>query len=106
MARERRKNFRAEWNSTATVLGLDGHSISSCVLRDFSNGGAKLTIVDANAIPDQFLLGITLSPRGRRKCRVLWRSNDSLGVEFTDRFSSAEKPDTGHEIVAAPALHD
>jgi PilZ domain-containing protein len=106
MRRERRKNFRLEWNATAAIRGLDGHLICLCVLSNFSNGGAKLITLDARNIPDQFLLVITPGRGGTRECRVLWRSNDILGVEFTDRFSSAEKPDTGHEVVAAPALHD
>jgi hypothetical protein len=30
------------------------------------------------------MLRITGGRRGTRKCRVLWRSNDTLRVEFTD----------------------
>ena len=59
MRRERRKNFRLEWNATAAIRGLDGHLICLCVLSNFSNGGAKLITLDARAIPDQFLLVIT-----------------------------------------------
>jgi hypothetical protein len=103
MARERRKNFRVEWNSTATVLGLDGQLICACVLSDLSDGGAKLTAV-AKVIPDQFHLVITRGPRGRRKCRVLWRGAGVIGVAFTDRPRSAEKPETEHETVSATVL--
>src|ERR1700694_922452 len=99
MRRERRKNFRLEWNATAAIRGLDGHLICLCVLSNFSNGGAKLITLDARAIPDAFLWVLAPGRGGPSEGRLLWRSNDILGVEFTDRFSSAEEPDTGHDVV-------
>ena len=42
--------------------------------------------------PDEFALRITSHDSRIRKCRVLWRSDDTLRVEFTDRVTSAEEP--------------
>jgi hypothetical protein len=84
MSNERRRNFRVEWNSPATIHDPDRNMARPCILSNFSNTGAKITGVRAGTIPDEFMLRIT-GGRGRiRKCRVLWRSDDTVGVEFTD----------------------
>jgi hypothetical protein len=90
MARERRKNFRVEWNSSALIFDSDGIWSQPCVVKDLSNGGAKITSVRVSEIPDQFMLRIVRGSRGTRECNVLWRSSDTLGVAFTDRPAPAE----------------
>jgi len=105
MARERRKKFRVEWNSPATICDAEGGWECSCILSDFSSLGAKITDVQADTIPDEFILRIT--PRGRRrKCRVLWRSSSSntLGVVFTDLFPIVEESPTGDVVRDQTAL--
>jgi hypothetical protein len=55
-----------------------------CVVSDLSNGGAKISGIRPTSVPDEFVLN--LAPGGTllpRTCRVVWRSNNSLGVEFT-----------------------
>ncbi|MFI5015944.1 MAG: PilZ domain-containing protein [Hyphomicrobiales bacterium] len=95
MARERRKNFRVEWQSPATIRRLDGHMICRCVLSDLSGGGAKITGVTVSAVPDQFVLRVDRGLKGMRKCRVLWRSAEGLGVAFTDTVAGPEEPAAG-----------
>jgi hypothetical protein len=91
MRRERRKNLRVEWNSSATICEIDGSSPRPCMIGDLSNMGAKVTGVNPTAVADEFILRITR--RGRpRKCRVLWRSysSETIGVVFTDLFPDIE----------------
>ena len=89
---ERRRSFRVEWNSPATIH--DGSLDRPCILSNFSNAGAKLTKVVPATIPDEFMLSIT--PRGRKRaCRVRWRYGEAVGVEFTDRGESIEEPALG-----------
>jgi hypothetical protein len=88
MRGERRKNFRVEWNSPATIHDPERHMLRPCILSNFSNTGAKITGVRAITIPDEFMLCIT--PGRTRKCRVLWRSDDTLGVEFGDGLTKAQ----------------
>ena len=85
MSNERRRNFRVEWNSPATIYDLQRNLVRPCILVSFSNTGARITGILASTIPDEFMLRITGGRRGTRKCHVLWRSNDTLGVEFTDQ---------------------
>ena len=80
--RERRKNFRVEWNSAAKIYDRDGRYVRQCIVSNFSNGGAKIIDQKPSTVPDEFILRI--SPRCRaQKCRVIRRSQDGLAVEFT-----------------------
>jgi len=79
--RERRKNFRVEWNSAAKIYDRDGRFVRQCVVSNFSNGGAKIIGLEASTVPDEFILRI--SPRCRtQKCHVIRRSKGGLAVEF------------------------
>src|SRR5579859_8307971 len=82
MRRNKRKTFRVEWNQPATIYDLDRKLDRPCILSNFSNGGEQITGIRANTIPDEFMLQIGLGDT--RKCRVLWRTDDTLGAEFAD----------------------
>ena len=80
--RERRKNFRVEWNSPATMYDSHGRFTGRCIVSNFSNDGAKIIGLEPSTVPDEFIL--RMSPRGRAKrCRVVRRSKDGVGVQFT-----------------------
>jgi hypothetical protein len=89
--RERRRNFRVEWNSPAKIYDCNGHFARLCVVSNFSNGGAKIAGVEPSTVPDEFILRI--SPHGRaHRCFVAWRSKDGLGVEFADTAKGISEP--------------
>ena len=80
MRRERRKNFRVEWNTTGKIV-VDGRTICSCVISNLSSGGANISGVVSSEIPDRFELHFpeVIAPR---LCRVTWRRETELGVRF------------------------
>jgi hypothetical protein len=90
-----------------TLYGDDQHLERPCVLVDLSSGGAKIAGVRVRTIPDVFRLRTPLGDR--RSCRVVWRTEDALGVEFTDQIGgedSADHPseaDTNLSPSAVPA---
>ena len=43
MSRERRQNIRVEWHSPGKIYDGDGDLLSHCIIKDLSNGGAKIT---------------------------------------------------------------
>jgi hypothetical protein len=88
MLRERRKDLQVEWNCPATIHDLERNLARPCVLSSFSNGAAQIAGVRANTIPDEFVLQITHDDV--RKCRVIWRTDDTLGVEFTRQEGGPE----------------
>lgn len=79
---ERRKNFRVIWNLPATIYDVDRHLERPCILSDLSDGGARLSGVRANTIPDEFRLRTPVG--ARRSCQVVWRTDSEIGVKFTD----------------------
>jgi hypothetical protein len=83
MRRDQRRNFRVEWKLPATIYDADRHLERPCIMSDLSDGGANLTGVRASTIPDEFRLRTPLGDR--RACRVVWRTENALGVRFTDR---------------------
>ena len=63
------------------VLGTT--SILDCVVRDLTNGGARVKIPNAMDLPDE--VAITFDGgRTCRPCRVAWRALNETGLEFTD----------------------
>jgi hypothetical protein len=80
MRRERRKNFRVEWNTTGKIV-VNGRAICSCIISNLSNGGANISEVVSSEIPDRFDLHFpeVISPR---LCHVSWRQDIELGVRF------------------------
>ena len=63
------------------VLGAS--SILDCVVRDLTNGGARVKIPNAMNLPDE--VAITFDGgRTCRPCRVAWRTLNETGVEFSD----------------------
>ena len=98
MPHERRKNFRVEWNCLATIHDSERNLARPCILSSFSNGGGQITGVRASTVPDEFVLQI--SRDDGRKCRVIWRTDGALGVEFTDQVTSAGEPKLSRETQA------
>jgi hypothetical protein len=80
MRKERRKNFRVEWNTTGKIA-VSGRVICSCIISNLSNGGANISEVVSSEIPDRFELHFpeVIAPR---LCRVSWRKDTELGVRF------------------------
>ena len=90
--RERRKNFRVEWNSPAKIYDRNGRFAGSCIVSNFSNGGAKIVGVEPSKVPDEFILHISFHSRPH-ECHVIRRSKDGLGVEFTGNDRRMNEPE-------------
>ena len=77
----RREEARARTLKGAKAVFNDGNSVVDCVIRDLSEGGARLKVETAIGFPDHFTL-VMESQRARRNCRVIWRSANEIGVTF------------------------
>ena len=80
MPKERRKNFRVEWNTAGKIV-VSGRAICSCIISNLSNGGAKISKVVSAKIPDRFVLYFS-DPIAPRLSEVSWRRDNELGVQF------------------------
>ena len=81
---ERRKSFRVEWNTAAHIYTSARAPARLCIISNLSNGGARITGIAPDTLPDTFLLRIFPRASRTKQCRVLWRSKDALGVQFAE----------------------
>ena len=76
---EQRKSPRRTVRYPAQIGADDGSQPRSCVLIDISQTGAKLLADEAHQLPGEFVL---LLGGATRKCRIVWRSDEHVGVRF------------------------
>jgi hypothetical protein len=61
-----------------------GERLQECVVVDESKTGARLTVNAPNEIPDNCYIYMSLESTSRHHCRVSWRSDKQIGIEFLD----------------------
>ncbi len=93
MSRERRRNFRVEWTSPASIEPGDGRGRLNCVVINLSNGGARIACTEP--LPDEFTLRLTPGKGRPRASRVVWRRGQEIGVQFTDLVPPEVAPAKG-----------
>jgi hypothetical protein len=94
---ELRKDRRRQMIFRVAILSCDGKFLCECDLADISESGVRLTVAPSVDLPDEFIL--MLSKNGvRRHCRVVWRAERKIGIEFLNVM----RPDftTGSELVS------
>jgi hypothetical protein len=77
---ERRRVPRNPVRMAAKVLMGPSHTYD-CLVRDISTLGARLEFTTTESLPDRFELAFEMA-RTLRVCRVAWRTNTQVGVEF------------------------
>ena len=78
--REQRLQPRRNTMIVATIVFDNGRTRLDCVIRNLSEGGAKLEFATVRGIPQAFDL---LVPGHRpQTCRVAWRALKEMGVQF------------------------
>lgn len=60
---------------------LDEHRSLSCLVYDRSEAGIRVTLPEADLIPDTFLLEIEQSPTFY-VCRLVWRKGEEIGAQL------------------------
>jgi hypothetical protein len=77
-------------------LVLESGELCDCALSDVSDRGARINVHDSEVIPDNFLLLLAGGGAARRKCRVIWRQPQQIGVKFEnwldERVQAARAP--------------
>jgi hypothetical protein len=80
---EKRLSPRRNVSIEAAIVYGGGTQWIPCIIRDLSDGGAKLEVDKVAGIPNSFDL---IAPRHRpHSCRVAWRSLRELGVQFMEQ---------------------
>jgi hypothetical protein len=78
----KRRNERSSSNISAVIRTEDASFSAACVVRNLSEGGAKLIINEQRQLPSEFILFLRPnSPVGRR-CQVMWQVGKKVGIRF------------------------
>jgi hypothetical protein len=77
---ENRVNQRKRTFIGAKILLNGGASVIDCLVKDMSDGGARLMLDGAPTVPPAF--DLTLSDGRSFHCTVQWRTITGLGVSF------------------------
>jgi hypothetical protein len=77
---ERRNSLREPKNQIVKLKVDDASGWARGMLLNISAGGACVSIVTSRNIPAEFTL--VLPPNSPRRCRLVWRSGEKIGVEF------------------------
>ena len=78
---DRRQGDRRRVLKGARLTFNKGYGAFECVVRNLSEGGARLSLGDTSAVPSQFDLLIT-GEDAPRPATVRWREMTALGVSF------------------------
>ena len=80
---ERRRSVRRRIFKHGSIAIHDGASRLPCVIRNISDGGARIELQSVLAVPDSFTLTVS-DIGGHRRVRKRWQTNEIVGVEFVD----------------------
>ena len=80
---ERRKYERIPVEIGADAIMSNSESTFACTILDISEGGAKVEVPEIDIIPVHFKLYVPDSDQ-IFSCRVVWRDENHLGLQFTD----------------------
>ena len=77
---------RATSRTTVRRIGwlsrIKGEQVRECTVWDESDSGMRLVVSRPDEIPDAFYVYTRLDSASRRHCRVVWRTDREIGVEF------------------------
>jgi len=79
--RERRTVQRTRVLRNAKIIAPRRSPVIHCTVQNITSGGACLKLANTYGVPETFDLTFECG-RTRRPCRVVWRTNDKLGVAF------------------------
>jgi hypothetical protein len=79
---EQRRAQRAETRKSGRIVLTNGSGMT-CMIRNLSPSGACLQVASHFGIPRDIFLWI-VGENVKRPCRIVWRSNQQLGVVFSN----------------------
>jgi hypothetical protein len=78
---ERRSIGRTRINRSALIFFQGRRDVFPCCVRDVTKSGAGVSLEALNVLPVEFELSFD-GFRTARKCRLIWRETDFVGVAF------------------------
>jgi PilZ domain len=86
---DRRDVKRTRVQRSAKIIVPRRSPVIHCTVQNITSSGACLKMANTHGVPQTFDLTFEHG-RTRRACRVVWRTNDKLGVSFKGEEATAE----------------
>ena len=77
---KQRQTPRHRENRPAWIDVDNGSPLLNCTLWDVSEAGVRITIDSPASVPYEFFLVLSKDGKVRRRCRVIWRSDEQIGA--------------------------
>ena len=109
MTVDRRSSPRQALGRDVVVCSEDGKPIGACHLCDVSATGARLAVAPRllAKLPEVFILVLAKRAKVHRRCRIVWRGQDAIGVRFSKspgvRMRSLDAASSAASAVRSPA---
>jgi hypothetical protein len=100
MDTEKRKSLRKSLDRPGWIDAGNGGDLRECRVCDVSQSGARLGVVRVNELPDFFVLRLSADGRVARRCMIVWRAEEEVGVEFVSK-GQVPAPTTGRRAGVA-----
>ncbi len=91
MISEKRQETRKRTFLKGRIHFNKGASSMDCLIRDFSEMGARLELSETNTLPESFDLYIPQKEMTLRS-NLRWRRGDAVGVAFSEAHKPAHEP--------------
>jgi hypothetical protein len=88
---QRRQCVRMRTFLGAQIAFNARQSVMDCLIRDYSDDGARIAFPHSVTLPDEFDLYVRHKQNGFR-ARTIWRTGDEIGVRFVSRWSNGPIP--------------
>jgi hypothetical protein len=79
---EQRRSIREYVHFPAWTEIGDGTQRRECTVVDVSKDGARIVMSSPTRLPKEFWLVFTKDGTRRRRCRIVWRSQQQIGVTY------------------------
>jgi PilZ domain len=97
----RRRVRRVAVNIPAWIEVGNSTLLERCTLVDLTDEGAKLVVGDISHLTDHFCLYLTRRGHASQRCRIVWRRDHQIGVEFEGRdipVHESTGPENAHQF--------
>jgi hypothetical protein len=81
MSSSARKVHQRPLDLPVFLYTAEGQPLGACRMREVSGAGATLASAPGD-LPEMLLLSLSRNGKVRRHCRLMWRSEDEIGVHF------------------------
>lgn len=82
----RRRSTRTFLEASAVVRTEDESFTASCLVHNLSLGGAKIRVDTHDPLPTEFILFLRPGSQIGRRCQIVWRVGNRVGVRFLSTY--------------------